>query len=189
MSTQGNFNEPNNLLKVGMFNLVDGTNVAQIDVKNRVKVRSIVALVDESRNYALGMCPVKMMLPFSFSCLPIQTEEILSGREATKILLEEAAKRNIELPAAEFCVNYARNGVYKGEAFLPSYSEVRQMSMSALFDAWHQLGLDTGDRTFVSAGIGYNFNVWLQSFSRNVVSGWYIQYRTFGVIPVVEIQL
>ena len=189
MNTQSNVNDLDISIRVGMFNLQDGTNVAQIDEKTRCKVRSIVALVDETHHYALGMCPVKMMLPFSFSCLRVMTTEITSGREATKFILEEAAKRNVELPAAEFCVNYERSGIRKGEAFLPSFKEVQQMQKSALLEAWRKVGLHTGDRTFVCTGIGYDFNVWLQSFSSNVISGWYNQYRTFGVIPVVEIPL
>ena len=188
MNTQTNFHEQNTPLKVGMFNLKNGQCVEKLDEKTRTQVRSIVALIDEANNYALGMCPVKIMLPFSFGCLPFRSDEIRSGREATNLLLEAAAKHGIELPAAEFCVNFDRNGVSKGEAFLPSYSEVRMMPATTLMEAWHQLGLDTGDRTFVSATVGNNFDVWLQSFSRTMVSGWYNQYRTFGVIPVVEIK-
>ncbi len=189
MSTKGNFSEQGNVLKVGMFNLFDGTNVEKLDNKTRFQVRSIVAMIDENRNYALGMCPVKKMLPFAFSCLPFESEEIHSGREATNLLLEAAAKYGIELPAAEFCVNYEQHGVSKGEAFLPSYQEAQQMHKSNLFVAWRAIGLDRGDCTFVTSSVGYNFNVWLQSYSQTVVSGWCNQYRTFGVIPVVEIKL
>jgi hypothetical protein len=187
MSTQANFSEQDIALKVGMFHMQNGTNEVKLNERNRSNVRAVVSYVDEARNYALGICPVRIMLPFSFSMLPVMTEEIQSGREATKFLLEEAAKCGIELPAAEFCVNYDRNGIRKGEAFLPSLYEMGQMQRGSMLEAWKQLGLDRGECAFVSSTIGYNYNVWLTSFNGHIVSGWYNQYRTFGVLPVIEI--
>lgn len=189
MKAQTNFSEQDISLKIGMFHMQDGTNVTELKEQNRLNVKAIVSCIDENRNCALGICPVRIMLPFSYSFLPVLTEDIQSGREATKILLEEAAKRGIELPAATFCVNYDRNGVSKGEAFLPSLYEMRQMQRGALFDACEKIGLDTCEGAFVSSTIGFNHNVWLTSFRSTVVSGWYNQYRTFGVLPTIEIPL
>ena len=189
MSTHANFSEQNISIKVGMFHMQDGTNVLQLNERNRLKVKAIVSYVDESRNYALGVCPVRIMLPFSFSCLPVTTEHIQSGREATKFLLEEAAKRGIELPAAEFCVNFDRNGVRKGEAFLLSLYEMQQMQRGALMEAWKQIGMDRGECAFVSSTVGHNYNVWMISFRKAVTTGWHNQYRTFGVLPAIEIKL
>lgn len=185
-----NFIEQNTSLKVGMFNLQDGRIVSQLDAENRTKVRSVIAYINTVRNVALGLCPVRMMLPFSYSCLMVDTADIESGREATRVLLEEAAKCHIELPTAEFCSNFAGNGVEKGEAFLPSKYELQKISMNGeLKKAWHQLGMLSGDRTFLSSSVGHNFNVWVRSFSNFATTGWKIQYRTFGVVPVVEIPL
>lgn len=167
----------------------NGTNVLQLNKRNRSKVKAIVSYVDESRNCAFGVCPTRMMLPFSFSCLPIMTENIQSGREATKLLLDEATKHGVELPAAEFCVNFDHNGVSKGEAFLPSRYELGLIQRVAVLEAWRKVGLDSGECAFVSSSIGDNYNVWLTSFRPSVVSGWYNQYRTFGVLPMIEIPL
>lgn len=188
MNRQSNLIEQNTPIKVGMFNLQDGRTVGQLEAENRTKVRSVIACVDETRNVAIGLCPVRIMLPFSFSCLMVNTAGIESGREATRILLEEAAKCHIELPAAEFCFNFARNGVEKGEAFLPSKHELQKISLQGEFKkAWHQLGMLSGDRTFLSSSVGHNFNVWVRSFSNSATTGWKIQYCTFGVVPAVEI--
>lgn len=190
MNKQSILNELQGSLKAGMFNLFDGRIVSQIDEKDRFNVRSVIACIDEERSVALGLCPVRMMLPFAFGCLAVRTEGILDGREATRLLLEEAAKQNIELPAAEFCVNYDKFGVKKGEAFLPSYSEIKKFSWQGdVGKAWQKLGLWTGDCTFWSSTVGINFNAWMQSFNVSAVTGWQIQYRTFGVMPVVEIKL
>ncbi len=190
MNKQNILNEPQGSLKVGVFNLTDGRNVSQLNNIDRSKVRCVIAYIDEERNIAIGLCPVKIMLPFAFGCLAVNTEGIKSGREATKILLEESAKQGIRLPAAEFCVNYDKSGIGKGEAFLLSSYELKQFSFQKeLVKSLFQLGFWSGDRTLWSSTIGINFNVWMQSFSIAAVTGWHIQYRTFGVMPAVEIPL
>ena len=189
MNKQSILNESKDSLRTGMFNLSDGRNVMKLDETDRFNVRSVIAYVDEERNVALGLCPVKIMLPFAFGCLAVCTEDILDGREATRILLEEAAKEGIELPAAEFCVNYDRFGVGKGEAFLPSFHDLKKFSMQGeVGKAWRRLGLEYNG-TIWSSTIGINFNAWMQSYDTATVTGWHIQYRTFGVIPVIEIPL
>lgn len=190
MNKQNNLIDQDISIRVGMFNLRDGRNVEQLDADTYPKLRSIVAFVDERENYAFGLCPVKIMLPFSFGCLAVKTDEILRGREATALLLNEAAKQGIELPAAEFCVDFDKFGVNKGEAFLPSRYELDRLSShGAFWQAWQQLGILSGDLTFLSSSVGMHSNVWMRSFSRAAVTGWQIQYRTFGVMPAVEIPL
>ena len=190
MDKQSNLIEHKSSLKVGMFNLCDGRNVEKLDADTYPKLRSVIAIVDESRNYALGLCPVNIMLSFAYGCLNCFTDEILSGREATAVLLEEAAKQKLQLPAAEFCVNYDKSGVSKGEAFLPSRYELKQFSHhSILWSAWEKLGIINGNCTFWSSSVGDDRTVWMQSSSEFAVSGWHIQYRTFGVLPAVEIKL
>lgn len=190
MNKQSNLIEQNGLLKVGMFNLCDGRNVEKLDADTYPKLRSVIAIVDESRNYALGLCPVNIMLSFAYGCLNCFTDEILSGREATAVLLEAAAKQKIQLPAAEFCVNYAQSGVNKGEAFLPSRHELKQFSIrSAVWEAWEKLGIASRNCAFWSSSVGIDNAAWMQSYTPFAVSSWQIQYRTFGVLPAVEIKL
>lgn len=190
MNKHNVLNEPEGSLTTGMFNLCDGRNIKELDVGDRFKVRAVIAYIDEERNVALGLCPVKIMLPFAFGCLHVSTEDISSGREATRILLEEAAKQGITLPAAEFCVNFDKFGIGKGEAFLPSRSELKKISPQWLLGkAWSKLGLWSGDCTFWSSTVGHDCNAWMQSYSNMAITGWHIQYRTFGIMPAVEIPL
>ena len=178
----------NGSVRVGMFNLQDGSYVDQLNADNRKLVRAVIAFVDEDKRYAVGLCPVKIMLPFSFSCLNANTEGIFSGREATKVLLEEAAKQNIELPAIEFCLNYDKNGVTKGEAFLPSAAELNNLPKDTLKRAWHKIGMGDFSNTLLSSTVNAQSDVWVYSFSFAAVTGWCTQYRTCGLMPAIEIK-
>ncbi|MBQ7633777.1 MAG: hypothetical protein IJS88_06665 [Alphaproteobacteria bacterium] len=189
MEIQGILNEQNILVKPGMFNLTDGRNVSQLSENDRRYVRAVIFFVDEERHCAIGLCPVCTMLPFSFSCLSSVTEDILSGREATKILLKEAVKQGIELPAAEFCVAYDKNGVQAGEAFLASAYEMKKMSLRALRTAWKTIGFNNCVGSLWSSSISQDFSVWMQNVGAVMPSSWQIQYRTFGVMPAIEIPL
>lgn len=187
MSVQGKLNDVNNSVRTGMFSLQDGTFVPRLNNDNRSQVRAVVIFVNEDKRYAIGLCPTRVMLPFSFSHLNFSTKGILSGREATKILLEEAEKQNVELPAAKFCVNYEAAGVHKGEAFLPSVTELCQIQDRTLLDAWRELGRLDCSRTLMSSITNGQSSVWVRSLTVMAVSGWQGQYRTIGVMPAIEI--
>ncbi len=189
MEVQGILNEQNILVKPGMFNLTDGRNVSQLSENDRRCVRAVISFVDEERHCAIGLCTVCIMLPFSFSCLSLATEDILSGRKATKILLEEAVKQGIELPAAEFCTAYDKDGVQAGEAFLASAYELKKMSLRALKSAWKKIGFNNCVGSLWSSSISQDCSVWMQNVGAVMPSSWQIQYRTFGVMPAIEIPL
>ena len=129
------------------------------------------------------------MLPFSFSCLSFRTKGIRSGREATKILLEEAAKQGVELPAARFCIDYDKNGVTKGEAFLPSAGELQQFPVVTLQSAWRKIGMADCHGTLWSSTINAQYDVWVACFNPKAVGGWRNQYLTLGLMPAIEIAL
>ena len=172
-----------------MFDLGDGHFTNELDGKQRV--RSIIVDVDEHRGIALGICPSLMMLPWCFSVLDIDTSEIVSGREATAILLEEAAKQKVELPAAEFCVNYAGFGVKRGTAFLPSRTELARVASHgrSLEPALTMIGFNKCDHTFWSSSVNCDAQVWMQGIAKHTISGWQPQMRTFGIMPMIEIVL
>lgn len=172
-----------------MFDLGDGQFTDKLEGSQ--KVRSVIVDVDEHRGIALGLCPSLVMLPWCFSVLDIDTSKIVSGREATAILLEEAAKQNVELPAAEFCVNYTGFGVEKGKAFLPSKAELMHVGshQRRLEEVWTSIGMNKCDHTFLSSTVGYEALVWMESMANHAVSGWKLQQQTFGVMPMIEIIL
>ncbi len=177
--------EPQLNVSAGMFDLGDGSFARK--VSGNQKFRSVIVDVDERRGIALGICPTLIMLPWSYSALEIDTADIVSGREATAILLEEAKKQGVELVAAEYCHNYTGVGVEKGMAFLPTRFELSRVS--SLEKAFAMIGLNKCDGTCWSSSVGYNGQVWMQSTTKYSVSSWQLQMRTFGVMPMIEIKL
>lgn len=172
-----------------MFDLGDGRFVSEL--LGNQKFRSLIVDVDEHRGIALGICPTLMMLPWSYAPLEIDTSGMVSGREATAELLQQATKQGVELAAAAFCANYNGFGVKPGEAFLPSRFELsillaRERSLKA---ALARIGFNKCSYTFWSSSVGMDSRVWMQSLSSYSVSDWKSQLQTFGVMPMIEIVL
>lgn len=155
------------------------------------KFRSVIVSVDEQRGIALGLCPAFVMLPWSFLVLEVNTMDITSGREATKILLEHAAKKSVELPVAEFCYNYKGFGVEKGSAFLPSRFELNSVAAHerGLKTVMRMIGRDNLGCTLWSSSVNSDCQVWMRDTTGRAVSGWFSQMRTFGVMPMIEIKI
>lgn len=172
-----------------MFDLGNGQFVRELS--GAQKFRSLVVDVDEQRGVALGLCPTLMMLPWSYNLLNVDTSSILSGREATEVLLQEAAKQGIELAAVTFCANYTTRNVKKGEAFLPACFEVAKLAAHKreLKAVMTTIGFNKCDYTFWSSTVDNEANVWMQSLCNHSVSGWKPQLQTFGVMPMIEITL
>lgn len=183
------FTEQQQNVSVCMFDLGDGQFVDNV-VGNQ-KFRSLIVDVDEHRGIALGICPTLTMLPWSYAPFEINTSNVVSGREATAELLQQAAKQGVELAAAAFCTNYEGFGVKRGEAFLPSRFELsrlvaRERSLKATFA---RIGFNKCSYTFWSSSVGMDSRVWMQSLSSYSVSDWKSQLQTFGVMPMIEIAL
>jgi hypothetical protein len=175
--------------EVGLFDLGNGKFAKEID--HQSKVRSIVAIVDEEQHLAYGLCPVYQMMSWCPTCLGVITQHIISGMEATRLLLDEAAERGVSLPAAEFCANYEGFGVKKGEAFLPSKSEMMKIAIlkKRIFYAWKKsCNFSTDWNSLFTSTVNRDYCVWGESFSETIVSGWKYQCRTLGVVPMVRIR-
>ena len=172
-----------------MFDLGNGE--FKHEVSGNEKFRSLIVDVDEHRGIALGLCPTLMMLPWSYSPFKFDTADIVSGREATAILLEEAAKQGVELGAAQFCHNYSGFGVEKGMAFLPTRFELAKVPAQdkRTDDLLSMVGFNKCDHTFWSSSVNDEYFVWMRSNACHAVSGWQMQMRTFGVMPMIEIKL
>ncbi|MBQ4400440.1 MAG: hypothetical protein II830_04020, partial [Alphaproteobacteria bacterium] len=181
------FTEQQQNVSVCMFDLGNGQFADK--VLGNQKFRSLIVDVDEHRGIALGICPTLMMLPWSYAPFEINTSNVVSGREATAELLQQAAKQGVELGAAAFCANYEGFGVKCGEAFLPSRFELsilvaRERSLKA---ALARIGFNKCSYTFWSSSVGMDSQVWMQSLSSYSVSDWKSQLQTFGVMPMIEI--
>ena len=184
-----NLNSISTTASAGMFDLGNGTYA--YDFKERFKIRSIVAAVDADNGKAFGLCPVQSMMPLSLGVLHVQTAQIDSGREATKVLLDAAEKQGLVLPAVDFCRNYEGFGVQKGEAFLASGHELRYVAMSheKILKAFKKLGLTRTDNSFLSTAINQDCCVWVLSLNNRAVTGWKQLWHTGTVMPMIEITL
>lgn len=176
-------------VKIGEFDLGNGCFTDTYAAG--LQVRSVVVHVDEQQGLAYGICPVHKMMCWSPVCFELCTAQIASGKEATRVLLETAAAREIELPAVKFCAEYHGFGVEKGEAFLPSIAEIQfiKSGQSRVIPAWRQVSrANFWWQALFSSSVNEEFGVWVESFSPTAVSGWQHQCRTNGVIPMVEIK-
>ena len=179
-----------NEIAVGMFQLHDGSFVETVDYLKRYTVRSLIAYVDYELQIAFGMCPIQAMVPWAYLPFEAQTEEIVSGRSATKQLSEIAIAQNIELPAVTFCLNYQSESVQRGEAFLPSKQELGLMGPKRrkIVSQWEEMGMNGLDLALLSSSFAPDKGVWMQSFSPNTFSRWSPMTRTAGAVPVIEIK-
>lgn len=176
-------------LKVGMFDCGNGVFVS--DVKQKQDVRSIVSYVDLDKKIALGICPKFKMLPWCHTVIGADTIHMRSGKEATAIILERAEELGKSVPAVEFCANYVGYGINKGDAFMPSKTELRRMFIyrSQVREACKKIGVSMFDLKVWSSTIdGKNAWVWMQDFITGT-SNWYYQCYTYAAFPVIEIKL
>ena len=61
----------------------------------------------------------------------VNTQWVKSGKEATLMLLQYGKKYGLKFQAAEYANNYCKNGIKKGEAFLPSSNELNAVCQNA----------------------------------------------------------
>lgn len=67
-------------------------------------------------------------MPWSSDWLEAKaTQKMTGGKEATRKLLEISRKKRQEAEAAQWCYDYAEDGVKQGEAFLPSLTELEKL--------------------------------------------------------------
>ena len=68
--------------------------------------------------------PEQNSLKYSYEYCKTGVDDLYDGRANTKKLLEYGRKHGVKFPAAEFAFNYTKNGVKKGEAFLPAREQL-----------------------------------------------------------------
>ena len=76
------------------------------------------------------------IMPYSSELCYVGADDSYDGRANTLKLIEYGKKHGIKFPAAEFAFNYCKNGVKKGEAFLPATKQL--VSVRANFDEVRQ---------------------------------------------------
>lgn len=104
----------------GMYVYADGLVSSEI-IPNR-QIKAVVGYVAEGKVYAV--CLKETELPWSSDRLLVpETKTMISGKEATKKILETAWAQGKKAEAAQWCHDYAEDGVKPGEAFLASLYE------------------------------------------------------------------
>lgn len=121
--SSGKYETPKRVLP-GMYIYADGPIYPEI-IEGR-QVMAIVGSVDGSD--VLAVCLQEACLPWSSDWLEAKaTQKMTGGKEATRKILEISRKKRQEAEAAQWCCDYAEDGVKQGEAFLPSLTELEKL--------------------------------------------------------------
>lgn len=148
----------------GMYVYADGLISSEI-IEGR-QVMAVVGSVDGSD--VLAVCLHEACLPWSSDWLEAKaTQKMTGGKEATRKLLEISRKKRQEAEAAQWCYDYAEDGVIQGEAFLPSLTELEKLfaNKAAINVSLKALGAALFERWYWSSTEGTNTSAW--KFSMN----------------------
>ena len=107
----------------GMFYYADGLIFPELIKDNQVS--AIVGCVDKRCGLALGLRETE--LPWSSDWLYVDMSSGLSGKEATSLILKTAKERQKKAEAAEWCAEYAFDGIEAGTGFMPSKEELKRI--------------------------------------------------------------
>lgn len=169
--SSGKYETPKRVLP-GMYIYADGLIYPEI-IEGR-QVMAIVGSVDGSD--VLAVCLQEACLPWSSDWLEAKaTQKMTGGKEATRKILEISRKKRQEAEAAQWCYDYAEDGVKQGEAFLPSLTELEKLFANkaainaslnalgvALLEGWYwsstEYGSDFAWRLRMSVGFRYYGN-------------------------------
>ena len=161
--------------KVGMFYYADDKSFSEELIPNK-NVSGVVGYVDESGEHGLVVLLHQVQLPWSSDELYVFKTNKLNGKKNTRYILKTAKMLGQKAEAAEYCANYAYDGVNAGEAFLPSIDELKYLYKNkrlvneklALID-----GADLLDGWFYWSSSEYSiYGAWLLYFGNCSVSNY-----------------
>ena len=107
----------------GMFYYADGLIFPEL-IKDS-QVSAIVGCVDRNHGLALGLRETE--LPWSSTWLYVDMPSGLRGKEATSLILKTAKEKQENAEAAEWCAEYAFDGIKAGTGFMPSKEELKRI--------------------------------------------------------------
>ena len=125
----------------GMYVYADGKISGELIPCRQVK--AVVSYVEDGIAYAV--CLQQKKLPWSSDMLEANTtQRMADGQEATRDILEFASREGLKAEAAQWCHDYAEDGVTQGEAFLPSVTELEKQYLhkEEINDSLGALGVD-----------------------------------------------
>ncbi len=107
-------------IKPGMFVYADGLISKKLILDRQIK--AVVGYVEN--NIAYAVCLHQTHLPWSSRHIKIKAmKNTTDGKKSTLKILKDAQKIRRKAEAAQWCYDYAQNGVQRGEAYLPSVVE------------------------------------------------------------------
>lgn len=185
--SSGKYETPKRVLP-GMYIYADGLIYPEI-IEGR-QVMAIVGSVDGSD--VLAVCLQEACLPWSSDWLEAKaTQKMTGGKEATRKILEISRKKRQEAEAAQWCCDYAEDGVKQGEAFLPSLTELEKLfaNKAAINASLNALGVALLEGWYWSSTEYDNLNAWTLRMSDGLRYGNYKYYTNEYVRPVLALKL
>ena len=185
--SSGKYETPKRVLP-GMFVYVDGLISSEI-IEGR-QIKAVVGSVNGSD--VLAVCLHEAKLPWASKWLEVpETEEMLSGKKATHKILEIAQKEHTKAEAAQWCYNYDRDGVKRGEAFLPSITELEQLCANgvAINASLNALGVALLDGWYWSSTECNNYGAWTLDMDNGRKGNYYKYDYGSYVRPVLALKL
>ena len=153
------------------------------------QIKAVVVSLKASN--VLAVCLREMGLPWSSDRLEApETQDMVNGQKATRKILDISRKKNQKAEAAQWCYNYAQDGIKQGEAFLPSITELKELFVhqDAINASLNALGAALLTGWYLSS-IEYNLNgIW----GLGMDGGYRIdddKVYTYSVRPVIAIKL
>lgn len=129
-------------IEQGMFYYADGLIFPEL-----IKGHQVSGIVgDVKYNYCLVIGLKEAELPWSSDCLYVNMPEGLGGKEATAAILKAAKAQCKQAEAAQWCSEYAYDGIEAGTCFMPGKDELGRIfanrrKLSASFALLNSRGL------------------------------------------------
>ena len=130
-------------------------------------------------------------MPWSSDWLEAKaTQKMTGGKEATRKILEISRKKRQEAEAAQWCYDYAEDGVKQGEAFLPSLTELEKLfaNKAAINASLNALGVALLEGWYWSSTEYYSNLAWLLHMHNGGRYNYY-KYNYTYVRPVLALKL
>lgn len=110
-------------ISAGMFYYAEG-HVFSKKILGNKQVSGVVAYVDDNQ-HGLIVTLNQEKLPWSSQRDQFGLPAKMKGSENSVFIVAALQNSNKKAEAVEYCANYAKNGIQKGQAFLPSLNELK----------------------------------------------------------------
>ena len=170
----------------GMFYYADGLIFPELIKDNQIS--AVVGCVDKRCGLAIGLR--ETVLPWSSDWLYVDIPTRLSGKEATALILKAAQKVRKNAEAAEWCAEYAFDGIKAGTGFLPNKEELKRIfgnrkKLRESFALLNSGGLSGNclqeDAFYWSSSERSNYHAWDVRPSDGYMRGNYTKYHSLPV--------